>query len=94
MKGEQIKIIAGLERRYTDDGLKPVRWRFEKKAGCRSCGDELVGPWTVSIMSSLIPERGEALIFVVTLCGECLGDEDKRDDVAEAAVQGYLTEKR
>jgi hypothetical protein len=41
-------------------------------------------------MTSLIPERREALIFVVTLCRKCQGNEDKRDAVAEKVVKGYL----
>lgn len=87
---DQAQIVLGLERQYRSEGLVPVRWHPAIKKGCRGCGDTVLGPWTVSIMSSLVPERKEVLIFVVTLCRKCQGNEDRRDDVAEKVVKGYL----
>lgn len=93
MKDKVERALGEMEGRYANDGIKPIRWQPRKKAGCRSCGDREKGPWTVSLMSSLVPERGEALIFIVTFCRRFLGDEDRRDDVAEEAVSEYLARK-
>jgi hypothetical protein len=41
-------------------------------------------------MTSLVPERREVLIFVITLCRKCQGNEDQRDGVADKVVKGYL----
>lgn len=87
---DPAKAAADLERRYEAQGLVPVRWQPARAEGCRGCGDKRIGPWTVSLMASIVPERGEALIFVVTLCRKCLGNEDRQDDVAERVVTEYL----
>jgi hypothetical protein len=82
-----------LERRYQAQGLTPVRWKPVEVFGCRGCGDTTVGPWTVSIMASVVPERDEALIFVITLCPKCLGNEDHKDEVSETVVTEYLAHR-
>ena len=89
-----IDVVNGLEKKYRDQLLTPVKYVANRKMGCRGCGDEKVGPWTVCVMSSIVPERNVGLIFVATLCKKCLGDEGKRDDVAEAVVAEYLAQKR
>lgn len=83
-------IFNEMERTYTEEGLRPVRWAPPRQEGCRGCGDTERGPWTVNVMSSKIPERGEALLFVAVLCGKCQGDEDLRDQAAENVVSAYL----
>ena len=83
-------IFDRLEREYVAEGLRPVRWTPLRQEGCRGCGDTEKGPWLVNVMSSKIPERGEALLFVAVLCGRCQGDEDRRDQAAENVVSDYL----
>lgn len=84
-----------LERRYEAEGLTPVRWKGRpSKVACRGCGDNTVGPWTLCVMSSKIPERREVLIFAASLCRKCIGNEDRQDDVAEAMVQEYLADNK
>lgn len=85
-----VEVVKKLERKYRQQFLSPVRFRAKQKKGCRGCGDKKVGPWTVCVMSSIVPERNVALIFYATLCNKCLGNEDKRDDVAESVVSEYL----
>jgi hypothetical protein len=84
--------IETLEKKYRDEGLEPVRFPMPIKAGCRSCGDGKKGPWTVSIMSSKLPEVGKAIIFIVTLCEKCLSSRERCDDVAEGAACAYLAD--
>lgn len=92
---DPTRAVAELERRYKARGLTPVRWQPARSEGCcRGCGDEKIGPWTVSVMASIVPERNEGLIFIVTLCKKCLGNEDRQDAVAERVVTEYLAQKR
>lgn len=88
-----VEVVRRLEQKYREQFLTPVKYRLELKKGCRACGDEKVGPWTISVMSSIVPERNEALIFIVTLCKKCMGNEDRQDDVAERVVTEYLAKK-
>lgn len=84
-----------LERRCEVEGLTPVRFKLRRsKVACRGCEDNKVGPWTVCVLLSKMPERKEALIFAASLCRKCVGNEDRQDEVAEAAVQEYLAQKR
>jgi len=85
-----IGEIETLEKTYRNEGLDPVRFSLPAKNGCRFCGDEIKGPWTVSIMSSKLPEVGKAIIFIVTLCKRCLVSRERCDDVAEGAASAYL----
>jgi hypothetical protein len=88
---DKAKVIFDrLERKYKAEGLRPVRWTPPSQVGCRGCGDTKKGPWTVNVMSSKVPERGEALLFVAVLCGKCQGNEDLRDQAAENVVSAYL----
>lgn len=87
---DQVKAVLRLERRYLADGYQPVRYCPPKKDGCRGCDDSIIGPWILSIMSAVVPSRGEALLFAVTLCKKCQGNEDRRDAVANEVVSGYL----
>lgn len=84
------EIFNRLEGEYIAEGLRPVRWVPLRQEGCRGCGDTENGPWLVNVMSSKIPERGEALLFVTVLCGRCQGDEDRRDQAAENVAVDYL----
>lgn len=86
-------VVRSLEKKYRDELLTPVKYITSIKKGCRACGDKKLGPWTVCVMSSVVPERNVGLIFVATLCRKCLGDEGKRDDAAEAVVAEYLAQK-
>lgn len=83
-------IFDRMERGYKAEGLCPIRWVAPSQVGCRGCGETNKGPWTVNVMSSKIPERGEALLFVAVLCGKCQGDEDRRDQAAKNVVSTYL----
>ena len=83
-------IFDRMERDYKAQGLRPVRWAPPSQLGCRGCGDTEKGPWTVNVMASKIPERGEVLLFVATLCGKCQWDVDLRDQAAENVASAYL----
>jgi hypothetical protein len=89
-----IDIVQDLEEKYRAQFLLPVKYVAKLTKGCRGCGDEKIGPWTLSVMSSVVPEINTGLIFVAVLCEKCLGDEGKMDDVAEAVVAQYLAQKK
>lgn len=82
--------LERMEREYRAQEVDPVRWVPPSQDGCRACGDIETGPWTVNIMSSKVPERGEAILFVAVLCVKCQGNEDRRDQAAENVLSAYL----